>query len=131
MSQPVLVVEPDATLRHVLVRLLRHEGCNVTTAADLAECRAALDGWAGIILAGDRIATDRSLGAALRSIRSASPAPVVLLVGSIDEQSAEEVRSVPDVLVAQKPLDRARLAELIGLAVKVRKAGAGSHVPIA
>lgn len=114
-GRQLLFVDDDQSVRHAFSALLERKGWQVTRSRDGEEA------WTHFSQSGkhwDVVLTDQSmprldgLGLAQRIHATASPPPVVLLSGHVDEVPAEQLRTL-FAAILHKPVDPAELNQVL------------------
>ena len=114
MSQSVLVVEDDASIRNGLMALLRMRGHRAVAAASVAEAASQLDAATPTHLLLDLNLPDGAGTHVLRRIRTqALQTRVALVTGAIDTGLLEEARALGVDAVFIKPPDWDKLLDWI------------------
>ena len=112
-TEPVLVIEPDESMRNFVVRALTLLGYEVAEAADLAEARGVigtLTDQPSLVIVAESSAGDRAFGIVAGLYPDESDRPPVLY--SLLSQSDAELAHPGDAVI-RKPFGLKRLADVV------------------
>lgn len=131
-DKPILVVDDDRTVRHVLSTTLSSGGFTVETAGSVAECIAQLENSPQLLLL-DLNLPDGDGIEVLKHVRAVNDRmPIVLITAEGDSNTAISAARFGACDYLTKPLDLRRLREVVdrALETKTDNSSVGEIVPV-